>query len=196
VLVALAPLNAAVLLLDTGVGDIATERIGDEGFGQGVSVGTTTTITNIAMYMQVYGTGQLKFMIWDGSNSSLLHSVTSTAGASSPGWVVSPDFSFTLNAGNTYYFGVIGDSGTPIDGYLFFPATTGTANGLTYLDSGNSNYLGYSSPSFDFDGFATMSLRLYGADTAVPEPSTAFMLGSGLGLLALALHRKTRQTRD
>jgi hypothetical protein len=106
----------ASLLFDAGAGNGATSRGADSGMGTGVSVSTTTTLSQMAMSIDMPNGGDIKYMIWDGTDSTLLFSETQAVAASgTTSYVLSTVFSFTLNAGNTYYFGVIGDNNLNID---------------------------------------------------------------------------------
>jgi hypothetical protein len=91
-------------------------------------------------YLAMPNGGDLKFMIWDGTNSNLPFStvLTGVQASNTKTWVSSPDFDFTLNAGNTYFFGVVADNPVNI-GYVWPPADY-SAKGLTALTSGNAYY--------------------------------------------------------
>jgi hypothetical protein len=128
--------------------------------------------------------GDIKYMIWDSTDTTLLFSETQAVSASaSTSYVLSTLFSFTLNAGSTYYFGVIGDNNLNVD--YIFPATSVTQNGLTSLSSGNTNYSNFASPAPGSGGSTTVTLQLYGTQGAVPEPSAFLPVAAGLGLFLL-----------
>lgn len=118
------------------------------GAGQGVSVTTTQTITDMGFYLDQPNGGDLKFMIWDATNSTLLFSSTLNPGPSfSPQWFYANPFSFTVNAGQTYWFGVINDHSAMQLGTIV-PPVNYSNNGLTAITSGSSNYVNYASPIF------------------------------------------------
>jgi hypothetical protein len=156
----------ASLLFDNGTGDFTRSRGpgNNPGAGQGIAVSTTTSLTNIAVDLAMPNAGNVKFMIWDSTNSSLLLITPPEAVAASatPTYVESPNFSFTLNPGNTYFFGVIGDSAIDINSYQ--PPVAFNQNGLDAL-FGN--------------GLDEMTLRLFGTQAAVPAP----LIGHGLPVL-------------
>jgi hypothetical protein len=115
---ALAPSARAALIFDLSPNNGTTSRPANYGPGQGVVVSTTTTITQMAMDLDMPNGGDIKYMIWDGTNSTLLFNQTLPVSASSTlSFVLSDPFSFTLNAGSTYYFGVIGDDDLDV-GYI------------------------------------------------------------------------------
>jgi hypothetical protein len=174
----------AGLLFDAGAGNGTTGRPADSGIGTGVSVSTTTTLTQMAISLAMPNGGDIKYMIWDGTDSTLLFSETQAVAASgSTSYVLSTLFSFTLDAGSTYYFGVIGDNSLNVN--YIFPATSVTQNGLTSLNSGNTNYNTFADPTPTSGGGTTMTLQLYGNQTAVPEPSAFVPVAIGVGVFLL-----------
>jgi hypothetical protein len=186
----------ADLLLDTGTATSgSTERDpGADGIGQGVSVATTTNLSQLAMFLASPSGGNIKYMIWDATNSTLLLSdiVTLTASAT-PAWILSDPLSFTLASAATYYIGAIQDSNTDLAAPFFFPPVSVTENGLATLDTGNANYDDFLTPVFSSLAGAGFPLRLYGAQgiiSAVPEPSLSFVLTCGLVAIALAKRAK------
>ncbi len=193
VVVAVLCLAATTAFADNIIFDLSpangfTDRSGGSGVGQGVSVTTTTTINDMQFYLNMPSGGDLKFFIFDSTNTSLLflQEETGIAASQNPAWISSPEFSYTLQAGSTYYFGVIGDAEALV-GYIF-PPISYSDNGLTALTSGNSNYSGYGEPTFAGFGGAQIALRL--GQTAVPEPGSLVLLGTGALGLAGVLRRK------
>jgi len=190
----------ATLLFDNGTGDFTSFRSPlnpPDGAGQGIAVSTTTTLTNIAVDIAMPAGGNVKFLIFNSTNSTLLLSTSPEALAASttPAYVESPNFNFTLNAGSTYFFGVIGDNDIDINFYNP-PPPTFNQNGLDALLTGNSNYDNFTNPilaSANPFGSAEMTLRLFGSQAAsVPEPASITILG--FGLLGLGLLRRFRRS--
>jgi hypothetical protein len=190
----------AALLFDDGTGNFTSTRgPGDfPGAGQGIAVSTATNLTNIAVDLNMPNAGDVKFMIWDSTNTSLLLITPPEAVAASgtPAYVESPNFSFTLNPGSTYFFGVIGDNNIDINFYV--PPQTFNQNGLDALLTGNTNYDNYASPTPLGNGGGEMTLRLFGTQAAVPAP----LIGHGLpiflavgGILFGAMFRQRSKNR-
>jgi hypothetical protein len=181
------PLLASTLL-DTGAPTNTSTRVANEGPGQSVNVATNTTLTNIGFYSATPSGGNVKYMIWDGTNNTLLFSIVgTTVTGSTPTLTYSPDFSFDLLAGNTYYFGIISDSALDV-GFSFFGSIA--QNGLTATGN-NSNYTNYAAPSFFGTGTANINLVLLGTQAAgaVPEPATWAMMILGFGAIGWSVRR-------
>jgi hypothetical protein len=179
----------ATTLFDLSPTNGTTFRGSDFGPGQGVIVGTTTTITDMAFFLNMPNGGDLKFMIWDGTNANLLFSsvLSGVAASNTQTWVSANPFSFTLTAGNEYWFGIIADNNVDV-GYIF-PPITYSANGLTAVTTGNSNYNSFANPVFSGYASAEIGLRLFGG-TTVPEPGSLLLLGSGVLGVVGVLRRK------
>ena len=191
--------SRAELLLDTGTATTSStvRDPGSIGFGQGVSAATTTSLTQFAMFLESATGGNVKYMIWNGTNSSLLLSdIVPLTPSNSPEWILSDPLSFTLNSGDTYYFGAIQDANTQIIAPFFSPPTSVTQNGLTTLDTGNSNYEDFLSPIFSSLAGGAFPLRLYGAEAIInpaPEPSLALWLTCISAAIAWRVRQVWRQ---
>lgn len=174
-------------LLDTGAPNSTTERQAGSGPGQLVTVGTATTLTNIGFYSATPAGGNVKYMIWDGTNSSLLFSIVgTTVTGSTPTLTYSPNFTFNLLAGNSYYFGIISDSALNVG--FTFPATIVSQNSLTATAT-NSNYSNFALPTPSASGLASINLVLLGTQGAVPEPATWAMMIIGFGAIGWSVRR-------
>ena len=164
-----------------------TSRGPGDGTGQGVVVDTTQSITGMQFFLDSPNGGNFKFFIYNGNNDDLLFlNSMHVDPISQMTWVASPTFNFQLQAGNTYYFGVISDSNADY-GYIF-PPIDYSNNGLTAVTTGNSNYSNYGVPVFSGNGSAEIGLRLTGEQ--VPEPGSMVLLGTGALGLAGVLRRK------
>ncbi len=126
------------------------------GEGSAISVSTTTTIGQVAVPLYMPGGGSVTFMIWNSTNSALLFSQTVPVAAGGSGlatnYVLSDPFSFTLDAGSTYFFGVLGNTNIDIGGH--HPPVGTTMNGLTSVASGQAYYT-LSGGSPIFQGYET-----------------------------------------
>ena len=156
------------------------------GPGQGVSVTQTQTITGIGFFVGG-GAQNLNFFIYDGTNTVLLDQNQFAWGGGSADWVYT-NTNFTLNAGQTYYFGVVGDSQFNV-GYIF-PGFAYGNNGLDALVCCNTNYSGFDNPTPTGGGGAEIGLRLLEGGNETPEPASLALLGSGLVGLGGAIRRK------
>jgi hypothetical protein len=197
-------LQADPILLDSGTLNGTASRSAGSGFATGISVTTTTNLTQIALNLGMPGGGNIKYMIWDGTNTNLLFSQTVAVGASATtSYVLSNPFSFSLTAGSTYYIGAIAD-GSLNYGYIF-PATTVTQNGLTSLSSGSTNYLNFASPTFNPGTVAiTLPIQLFGTQGTgggggggggqTPEPATLLPVAFGVVALVTKKFRSARRS--
>lgn len=157
------------------------------GSGQGVVVDTTTLITRMGIYSRMPLGDNVKFMIWDDTNSNLLYvSQRYIAPMAGPDWIYSDPFSFTAEAGHTYWFGVIPDD-TVAYGFIV-PSVDYSSNGLT-ATSQSAAYSNFDHPYFSHAG-AQIGLRLEGEQVASPEPATIVMLGTGVMGMAGTIRRK------
>jgi hypothetical protein len=178
------------VIFDLSPTNYTTFRSADGGLGQGVDVNTTTAITDMAFYLNMPYGGDLKFMIWDGGNSNLLFSsvLSGVTPSDAKTWVSSNPFSFTLQAGAEYFFGIIADNN--VDVGFIYPMVSYSANGLTADNTGNSNYSTFANPAYYDRGGAEIGLQLTGEPVSTPEPGSIFLLGGGLLGLAGVLRRK------
>lgn len=180
----------AAAIFDLSPTNGTTYRDADFGPGQGIAVSNNITVTDFAFYANMPNGGDAKFMIWDGTNSSLLFSqtVSSIAASNTQSWIDSGPMSFSLTGGNRYYFGLIADSA--IDIGFVFPPITYSSNGLTALQNGNSNYANFAAPTAYQDlASAEIGLQI----SAVPLPGAASMFGAallGLGLLGVKSRKR------
>jgi len=175
-----APCQASTIVLDTGPGNVITYRLANSGLGQPVLASDAITITGIAMDLAMPDGGDIQYMIWNSTNSALLFSEEQAVAASStPVFVQSEPFSFNLEAGDTYYFGVIGDNNLEVQ--YITPSAPVTQNGLTALSTGNSNYVNFAAPTYSGPGFVEVALELYGSEDAqTPEPASWLTVFSGV----------------
>jgi hypothetical protein len=185
------PAHAGVIF-DLSPTNGVSNRPSDDGLGQGVSVSTTTTISGFSFFANLPDGGDGKFMIWNGDNSALLFSQTvNIAASNTPSWTsTTGNIDFTLDAGSTYFFGFIGDNF--IDVGFISPVVPSSDNGLSAVETGNSNYNTFAAPTFVGGGGAEVGLQI--SAVATPEPSTWVMMGLGFAGLGFAGWRAQRKT--
>jgi hypothetical protein len=193
--ISIAPCQASMILFDTGSGDAVTFRSADSGPGQPIFALNAVTITSMAMALAMPDGGDIKYMIWDGTDHVLLFSEEQAVVPSTlPVFVKSEPFSFSLTADSTYYFGVIGDNNLNVQ--FITPSIPVTQNGLQALLTGNSNYEDFALPTPVNPGFVEVTLQLYnGSENAVvPEPANWLAMCSGVILvMLLGLFMKVRR---
>src|SRR5215469_4338088 len=83
-----------------------TSRGAGDGTGQGVSVQTTQTLSDVEFFLDSPNGGNFKYFIYDSTNTDLLFLTTFHVNPISQMQWVSAPVNFTLQAGNTYNFGV------------------------------------------------------------------------------------------
>jgi hypothetical protein len=211
-LLSLPLLHASSILLNTNGGETPQTLGFTFGtYGQGVYVGKNTTLAQIGIWIGSPAGGPAEFQIWNGSNSTLLFSETQNVDAySGTELLLSTPFSFALDAGNTYYFDVIGPYSSYGDQELgFIPGTSAETQHHLAPVWPNSVYLGANQPSGFAQGSFTLPIELIGTEgrnhglstdppggdppdpPAAPEPGTLGMVALGCAT-AVAVKRSIR----
>jgi hypothetical protein len=185
------PTQASVIFDLSPTNHTSTVALGD-GYGQGVSVLTTIDISGFAFYANLVNGGDVKFMIWNGGNSTLLFDQSdSFAASSAESWIsTSGNIDFTLESGSTYFFGFIADNASRAG--VIAPAISYSSNGIAAATTGVAVYQNYASPTLkDYGNPVELGLRM---SSGVPESSTWAMMGIGFLALGLIGRRTLRPT--
>ncbi len=212
--------HASTLLVGTEIGTTTETRATDfnPNFGNGilasVIVGSNpVTIDQFGLHGKQEADGSLRFSIFDastgapGAGGTFVPNLTrvydsgpiATPAGASLDWLLSPIFSLTLDAGKTYYMGIISDqtfsfsSSIPAPAVDFglglsMPNSTGA-----FADRGrNGNFGNFSDPIFTRTGWSQISAQVYGTPAPVPLPAAIWLFGSGVAAVAtLARRRRT-----
>jgi PEP-CTERM motif len=188
--------KAETLLFENTLSDSGSNNL--FGLGQELTVNTTTELTGIAFDLSTNNptSPDVKYMIWNSDNSQLLYTSGAVAIATSTtkSWVEIP-VTYTLNAGSTYFIAAIADAKMSIG--LTALTDVNVNDGFTVI-SNNGDYSTYSSPKHTGNGTRSIALQLFGTQipsvtpSAVPEPGSIALVGTGLLGLAGAGRRRWR----
>ena len=179
----------------TGNGSGSTNETRSDNFGilaQIVVGGSNQTISGFGVYGNQVSNGNVAFAVFLADGTRLYNSgLIATSAGTGLNWYDSPTFTLTLNAGGTYYLGLISDQqftyhwfypGTPVNQGGFF--STGGNGG------NNGNFRNASNPTLnDTCCVVQQGTRIF-ETTETPEPGSLALLGSGLLGLGGAIRRK------
>lgn len=157
------------------------------------SVAADLTINRISVENDLNGAGNLKFVIFDHSNHTLLWSSDAKFFADDgvgQSWKASDLFSFTLQAGHAYDIGAIAD----VSSVWAYDCCNGTdtQNGLTAAGE-NVNFSNFNNPTAGNHAATIIPIILEGnLSNNVPEPGSLALIGATL-LGAAGARRKARK---
>ncbi len=151
-----------------------------------------TTIGGISAVLDSSASGNIKFLIFDGSTlayEGASMSLIDTAGFAE---VFSAPLSYTFLTGHDYFVGAIAD----VAASWSFGVGDVSQNGVNNI-SRNQNVVGFNDPFLEGQAGAAIAVSLYGdlpgtggGDAVVPLPAAAPLLGFGLAALGFAARRR------
>jgi hypothetical protein len=169
---------SASVIFDLEPSTSTSDRPAGWGPGQSVTAEQNVEIGKFSMYFDTPNGANVDFMIYDVTTAKFVFSSVETIAASSTeSWQTVDVGQLTLNAGDTYNFGVIANNSMDI-GYIH-PRYDYTSGFLKAVSTGNSNYTNYSAPNYDCCAHAEIALQLYNW-LDLPEPSTWAIMMTGI----------------
>ncbi len=189
------PVRAGLILDTVDVTQTPTYRAAAEAVLTFIQVGPNdVVISGFGTFGQMTADGNARWVIFDNTSDPpgpqrlfMTNAVAATATTTNQ-WYDSPAISFTLQAGQAYYMGLIADQPFVYNYEYGAGATSESANGLTSPVGPNGNATSFDNPTWAGPGLVQQSIRIFAAD--VPEPGSIALMGAGLVGLAVAMRKR------
>jgi hypothetical protein len=172
--------QAGIIFDNSSRGDFQSNRGAADSPIAAITVSAATSINQIGAMLDPSSNGDLKFVIFDLGNSTLLFQTGSQAFVDTGlGFYLSAAFaSFTLNPGTTYGIGAIADVAGLWETNNEGGPNPFTQNNITAIAGQNGNVTNFASPSLVGPGAAMIIVELGSAAVGVPSRRPWPSLGS------------------
>ncbi len=194
-LMAAAPGSHAGVLFDStfnGPNDGSSPKPANAGAGQTLAFDPSISpqpVGSFGFLLTAAANTTFKFLIFGGKTTQLFEINRTTSTALNRTLFMSPEFNFLIPQANQYTFAVVADKAFSID--YDTQSRPLTQNGITEMVGQNANYVGFSTPLYSRDGLAEIKMVLNSPVVAVPEASSAVLLGLGLLGIGAFLRRRS-----
>jgi hypothetical protein len=187
-LVAAASASAATIDHEDAGNSFRTFRSVDSAPVGRLTVSSSQTISGFGVDVDLNGNGNLSFLIYDSSTTSILYNSGPEAFTDTgAGYKYSNAFSFTFNPGTVYGLTAASDVG----GSYFVDFTPNNVGGYSFL-TGNQNISGAGHTLGSSQYCCDVGTSLV-ASGGVPEPATWTLMIGGFGGLGAMLRRRRGQ---
>src|SRR5262249_219893 len=131
-------------------------RGAEDSCGVLISVAQNVPVTAVAVYATVSANGNIKWFIFDHPNHQIVYISQAQPQAATTGWLQSPNFNFTMQAGKMYDIGAI----TDVISTWYFDETPNSQGAISSL-SQNPNFITFANPTIWEHRAADCAVRLY-----------------------------------
>jgi hypothetical protein len=184
------PAVAQTITHDDPDGFRTSRGSGDAPVGR-LTVNTAQSITSFGVDVDLNGTSNMQFLIFNSATGALLfQSAIQSFADTGPGFKFANPFSFTFNPGITYGLTAASSAG----GLYLVDFTANSVSGFNFL-TGNQNLGGtFGNSTLNINtNCCDVSTALVLGTAAIPEPASWAMMMLGFGLVGGALRRRNAQ---